>query len=415
MNSREDCVYVGIDLHKETHTAVILDCWNNKLGEITFANKPADFPKLEKKVKKYCTGGKKAVYGLENAYGYGRDLAVWLLDKGYVVKDVNSSLSHREAKHRAMFKKSDSYDAQMVALVTINMLHELPDACPNDAYWSLSQLVGRRDNIMCHVTRLKNQLHEHLCISYPGYKKFFTDIGRATALYFWEQYPSPRHLKGKTVEELREELVPISHNRCSTKTSQNILDTVESDKAFEKDYQDSRDMIIRSIVRDLKHYDEQLKEIDKEIEKLYNSMGCTLTTIPGVNITTAVKILSEIGDIRRFPNANKLAQFASIAPLKVSSANSEATMRRKEGNRRLQATMYFLAIQMIQVSSKGEPRNPVFREYYERRVAEGKPSRQVLICICRRLILIIYGILKNQTEYRMPETACEEPVISLEK
>lgn len=64
---------------------------------------------------------------------------------------------------------------------------------------------------------------------------------------------------------------------------------------------------------------------------------------------------------------------------------------------------YFLAVQMIQVSSKGVPRNPVLRTYYERKLKEGKSKKQVLICISRRLINIIYGMLKNQTEYRMPE------------
>ena len=36
--TKEDFIYVGIDLHKETHTAVMIDCYNNKLGEITFPN-----------------------------------------------------------------------------------------------------------------------------------------------------------------------------------------------------------------------------------------------------------------------------------------------------------------------------------------------------------------------------------------
>ena len=122
----------------------------------------------------------------------------------------------------------------------------------------------------------------------------------------------------------------------------------------------------------------------------------------GVNVITAVKILSEIGDIKRFSNANKLAQFAGIAPLHLSSSGKGKDMATKQGNRCLQATIYFLAIQMVQVSSKGTPRNPVVRAYYEKRKAEGKTSQQALICISRRLISIIYGMLKNGTEYRMP-------------
>ena len=65
-------------------------------------------------------------------------------------------------------------------------------------------------------------------------------------------------------------------------------------------------------------------------------------------------------------------------------------------------TIYFFAIQMIQVSSKGTPRHPAFRAYYEKRKAEGKISQQALICISRRLISIIYGMLKSGTEYRIP-------------
>ena len=197
---KEKYMYVGIDLHKETHTAVIINCYNQKLGEITFPNRPADFPKLITKVKKCNTDGKEVVYGLENAYGYGRALAVWLIDKGYFVKDVNTAISHRQAKHRgAMYRKSDSDDAGAIALATLNMLDKLPDACPNDAYWSLGQLVHRRDNIMKQRTRLVNQLHEQLCIAYPSYKQFFNDISRPTALYFWEHYPSRKYLKGKSV------------------------------------------------------------------------------------------------------------------------------------------------------------------------------------------------------------------------
>ena len=42
------------------------------------------------------------------------------------------------------------------------MLDKLPDACSNDVYWLLGQLVHRRDNIMKQRTRLVNQLHEQL-------------------------------------------------------------------------------------------------------------------------------------------------------------------------------------------------------------------------------------------------------------
>ena len=73
-------------------------------------------------------------------------------------------------------------------------------------------------------------------------------------------------LKGKSVGDLREELVPISHNRCSTKTCENILNAVAGDKVKDNDYQDARDVVTLGIVSDLQHYDSQLKEVDKQLE-----------------------------------------------------------------------------------------------------------------------------------------------------
>ena len=113
MLRKENYIYVGIDLHKETHTAVILNCWNEKLDEITFENKPSEFNKLTKKVAKHCKNELQAVYGLENAYGYGRSLAVWLIEHGCMVKDVNTALSFAQRKSVPMFKKDDSYDANV--------------------------------------------------------------------------------------------------------------------------------------------------------------------------------------------------------------------------------------------------------------------------------------------------------------
>ena len=54
MYDKTKYIYVGLDLHKEQHTAVIMDCFNEKLGEITFENKPSEFKKLITKCKKNC-------------------------------------------------------------------------------------------------------------------------------------------------------------------------------------------------------------------------------------------------------------------------------------------------------------------------------------------------------------------------
>ena len=58
-------------------------------------------------------------------------------------------------------------------------------------------------------------------------------------------------LRGKTVEELAEELIPVSHNQFSTRKCQIILDAVKADGDTTRDYQPERDEITRGLVKDM--------------------------------------------------------------------------------------------------------------------------------------------------------------------
>lgn len=81
----------------------------------------------------------------------------------------------------------------------------------------------------------------------------------------------------------------VSHNSFSAKLYKIILDAVRYDHTNAKEYQSYRDMITKGLVKDLQYYDEQLKAVDKELEQLYHDLGCTLTTMSGLNITTLFK------------------------------------------------------------------------------------------------------------------------------
>lgn len=50
----------------------------------------------------------------------------------------------------------------------------------------------------------------------------------------------------------------------------------------------------------------------------------------------------------------------------------------------------------------GTPRNAVFYKYYQKRLKDGKSKTQVLICIARRLVNIVYGMLKNKLNTECP-------------
>lgn len=59
---------------------------------------------------------------------------------------------------------------------------------------------------------------------------------------------------------------------------------------------------------------ETCSSLERQINELLWQFGTTLTIIPGVRPLLATTILSEIGDIFRFPFADKLAAYIGVAP-----------------------------------------------------------------------------------------------------
>jgi hypothetical protein len=142
-----------------------------------------------------------------------------------------------------------------------------------------------------------------------------------------------------------------------------------------------------------------LPKSKNKFEQILPTFGYQLTTLPGVGTAIAAKLIAEIGDIRRFQNADKLANFAGIAPKNFSSAGKGHDESNKQGNRVLHGLFYFLAVSMV-CCQKGKPNQPVFHDCFLRKISEGKTKSQALVCIMRRLVNIVYGMMKNKTAYK---------------
>lgn len=182
------------------------------------------------------------------------------------------------------------------------------------------------------------------------------------------------------------------------------MDLVGKDGDTTRAYQETRDFIVRGIAGDIRARQREIAEAEKALGRMLEAVGCRLETMPGVDTVTAAALIANVGDVRRFKSADKLARFAGVAPVRFSSAGKGKDQKSKQGNRELHSILYFLAIQQVQVAKvSGKPRNPAFHEYYHRKIAEGKTKTQALVCVMRRLVNIVYGMMKHRTAYVMPD------------
>ena len=222
---------------------------------------------------------------------------------------------------------------------------------------------------------------------YPSYKQFFSQVHGKTALAFWEKYPSPRHLKDVTVDELALFLKVQSNYNLSTTKAEQIINLVREDGDTSCDFQENRDFIVQSIVRSFRFNLDELEKIESEISGLMKGLGYQLETMTGIEVVTAAELVAEIGDIHRFPTPDKLARFAGIAPIFAGSGGKGRNHKSKQGNRVLHEIIKNLAVRQVAVTKgKKEPRNPYFYNYYEKKMAGGKTKQQALVCIMRKQV-----------------------------
>ncbi|MBJ6364341.1 transposase, partial [Paenibacillus sp. GCM10012307] len=161
--------------------------------------------------------------------------------------------------------------------------------------------------------------------------------------------------------------------------------------------------IVKGLVRNIRFYERELIRIEREIESLMKQLGFRLETMTGIELVTAAELVAEIGDIHRFASPDKLARFAGIAPIAVGSGNKHRNYKSKQGNRELHDIFKTLAIRQIAVTrTKKEPRNPYFHAYYEQKMAAGKTKQQAIVCIMRKLVNVIYYLMKTKSEYKIP-------------
>jgi len=133
-------LFIGVDVHKRTHTAVIINCFTEKLGELRFDNNIKGFEKFITYLKTILKRGITPCFGLEDTTSNGRNFARYLLSLNYSVKSVEASLTYTERRNQAIAHKTDSHDAFCVAKVLLNQLDTLPDATMNDDSWTFTNI-----------------------------------------------------------------------------------------------------------------------------------------------------------------------------------------------------------------------------------------------------------------------------------
>lgn len=391
-------VFLGLDVGKETHHACGLDPDGQRVHDKPL---PQDEAKLRELFTRLTERGRVLVVVDQPATIGALPVAV-ARDLGVDVAYLPGLAMRRIADLHPGNAKTDARDAYIIAEAARSMPHALRRVDTGDeALADLEVIVGYDDDLAGEVTAQANRIRGLLTQVNPALERVLGPrVQHPAVLELLIRFGGPTGLRAAGRRRLLAVVkprAPRSHQRLvddiATALSEQTV-TVPGTRAAEL-VLPKRAAALAALINDR-------AEAARQIEEMLDShpLSPVLTSMPGVGVRTAARILLEVGDGSAFPTPGHLAAYAGLAPVTRRSGTSiRGEHPSRSGNKHLKRAMFLAAFAALH--------DPTSRAYYDRKRAQGKKHNAALICLARRRCDVLYAMLRDRTLYqsRTPSAA----------
>ncbi len=398
--------YVGIDIAKSFHVVTIIDENEVKVTQkpIRVTNCIDGFSKFITKLETISSNTNDFIIGLEATGIYGENLWEFLNSHGFNVKLLNPFQTSRYREQHTMKKvKNDNIDSWIIALFLKDGKYS-SGYVTDDEYQSLRTLYRNRASIQSDMKEVKKRILTQVTVTFPELENFI-DIFSITGLALLDKYPTAHHYKHSSVDRILKIFRHIQGNSFNNQKAIEVLELAKN-SIYSGKAKDARAIAIKSSIRLLKIYQEELSILEEEILALLerngikeekdvptNSLIENLKTIPGVSSKTIAAVISECGDLSRFKTPIKFIGYLGLFPTENSSGNSKSTGHlSKRGSSLAKHALYMASVSCLL-------HNKELKQYYDTKKSQGKSKQEGIIAVARKLATIIYSIFRYNTPY----------------
>jgi transposase len=326
---------IGIDPHKATHTAVAVDDDERVIGEFTLEASSAQVERLTGWADRFT----KREWAVESANGLGHLIGRQLVAAGETVFDVPPVLASRvRLLGSGRSQKNDPNDARSVAIAALRS-DRLATVQRDDHVAVLRLLVKRHRDMAQLRNKWCSRLHALLLELVAGGIGVRISVTNASGL-----------LDGVVVGD--------ETARC-------------------------RILIAREVIDDIHKLDQSLKTSKQRIAVAVQASGTSLTDIVGVGPIGAATIIGYTKDVSRFPTRGHYASYNATAPIEASSGGNTRHRLNPRGNRILNHAIHIAAVTQLRHDTNG-------RIYFDKKIAEGKSSKEAIRALKRRISDAVY-------------------------
>lgn len=391
-------IYVGIDVAKDKH-----DCFAmNSDGEIlieklTITNNLDGFETLYNSLMNFSNSLDNIKVGLEATGHYSNNILNFLTEKGFNIYLINPLQTNLYVKGQSLRKtKTDKLDAHVIATMLVS--DNLKPYIPVSYHISeLKSLTRHRFRLVKENSKFKTSLVRLVDIVFPELPKIVSSVAQKSCLALLYELPSAKDIAECNLTHLTHLLSDNSYKHFGRDKAIQIRDLARNSIGLNSN---SVSFELKQTISIIQFIQEQLDDVEKRIKQILKEINSPILTIPGISFKTASSILAEIGDISRFDSPAKLLAFAGLDPSMYQSGKffSTHSVMVKRGSKYLRFAL-MTAARMVCLN------DATFCTFKDRKMAEGKHYMVTMGHVAKKLVRVIYYLLKTNNIYQADKVA----------
>jgi transposase len=335
-------VVIGVDTHKYTHTAAVIDARTGAaLDELTVETDPDGYRALVEMADRHSG---LRVWSIEGTGGYGAGLTRHLhrLDEAVIELDRPNRPTRRNGA------KSDAIDAVRAGREALTRQHLAQPRSAGERAALAVRMAARRSAVDAS-TVAQRQLHSLVVAA-------------------------PEELRARFRGQSTTAMITTAA-RLRVTSSWNIETT-------------SYATVLRDLGRRIKTMQSEAAQHERAIQTIVRSWRPDLLDEPGVGPIVAAVVLCAWSHVGRCRNEAAFASLAGVAPIPASSGQTTRHRLNRCGDRQLNRALHVIVLSRLRY-------DPATRAYAERRRAEGKTNREIKRCLKRYIARQLYRQLEN--------------------
>ena len=378
-------LFIGIDIAKNKHDMAVIDSNGTViLKHLNFANSKSGFDKLHSKIMALVQKHIADVHiAFEDTGHYGMNLSHFLKKYYINLYSYNPLLIKKYAEAESLRKtKTDKKDALLIARKLLNDFNNSklkPAVIAEDLMEDLKFATRHRNRLTQICSDAKVQYTRILDITFPELAGI-TNKHNLSTYTLLKKFPSIDAISKARPSSLAK----IKYLSSDVAQKLKVASSTSIGSPSE-----ALEFELLMTIENIEFLTKQIDRIDNQIEGIMRKIDSPIVTVTGISDRLGSVILAEIRDINNFGSPAQLQSFAGLEPSVNQSGESDKTGKMvKRGSPHLRWAL-------IQAAKSAVKWSPTLNAFFQKKLAEGKHYNCALSHVSKKLIRIIFYLLKH--------------------